>query len=159
MGMKRSGKRLLNVGRKAARKLGKGGKAWVDKVFQTARQVIEDELEKSGKEAARGRSTAARPGRGAKASTGQAKATPTEPARRRGAKRPQATVKRRTVAAKRPPRRRARVCAPPIDREQPGGAGEQPAEASEQPAVAEPALPTPDSSEGAAAAAEPPIAP
>jgi hypothetical protein len=42
MGMKRSGKRLLKLGQKAARELGKDGKAWVEKVFQTAYDLIEE---------------------------------------------------------------------------------------------------------------------
>ncbi len=47
MGIKKSGKRLLRLGKEAARALGAGGKEWVEAVFQTAIKVIDEELNRS----------------------------------------------------------------------------------------------------------------
>ncbi|HEX7487515.1 MAG TPA: hypothetical protein VF341_01310 [Anaeromyxobacteraceae bacterium] len=48
MGIKKTSKRLAKLGRTATRSLGKGGKKWVEAVFETAIGVIEDELRKKG---------------------------------------------------------------------------------------------------------------
>jgi hypothetical protein len=48
MGIKKTAKRLAKLGRTATRSLGKGGKKWVEAVFETAIGVIEDELRKKG---------------------------------------------------------------------------------------------------------------
>ena len=117
MGLKRSGKRLLKLGQKAARELGEDGKAWVDKVFQTAYGVIDEALGPKTKGAARERPAAAeRSGRvkaiaqpKAKSKTTSTKAKgrrskPQAPARKLGkaAARPTAKSKATSTMAKRP---------------------------------------------------------
>jgi hypothetical protein len=114
MGMKKSGKRLLKLGQRAARELGKGGKEWVEKVFQTACGVIEEELGRKDKETARKRAAPAsrsggtksvgQPAPKRKATSGSVtkradrrSATPRPPKRERGA-----------PANQRPSRQRAR---------------------------------------------------
>jgi len=123
MGIKKSGKRLLKLGRKAARELGKGGKAWVEKVFQTACGVIEEELGRKEKETARERG-ASTPRSSRTKSAGRAarerKATSASAAKsrsRRGATRRPSKSERSATAKQRPARRRARVGGAPFNSE------------------------------------------
>jgi hypothetical protein len=84
MGIKKISKRLAKLGRKASQSLGKGGKAWVEEVFEAAMGVIEDELRKKGAKGAK--PGAAKPGAG----------SPARPARR-----PAAQASRKKLAAPR----------------------------------------------------------
>lgn len=84
MGIKKISKRLAKLGRKASQSLGKGGKAWVEEVFEAAMGVIEDELRKKGAKGAK--AGAAKPGAG----------SPARPARR-----PAAPASRKKLAATR----------------------------------------------------------
>lgn len=51
MGIKKLGRRLEKLARKARLDLGKGGKEWVEAVYRTAIGVIEDELRKKARPA------------------------------------------------------------------------------------------------------------
>jgi hypothetical protein len=109
MGIKKISKRLAKLGRKASQSLGKGGKAWVEEVFEAAVGVIEDELRKKGAKGAKaGAAKAAKPRAG----------SPARPARRPAAQasRKKLAAPRKTgsgAAAKRPakPATRARPAA------------------------------------------------
>jgi len=66
MGIKKARRRLVKLGRKASTVLGKGGKKWVEAVFETASGILEDEIrkkknEKSKKRPDTGRSQKAAP--------------------------------------------------------------------------------------------------
>lgn len=102
MGIKKISKRLAKLGRKASQSLGKGGKAWVEEVFEAAMGVIEDELRKKGAKGAK--AGAAKPGAG----------SPARPARRPAApaSRKKLAAPRKTdsgIAAKRPAKPAARA--------------------------------------------------
>jgi hypothetical protein len=103
MGFKKSGKRLLKLGQKAARELGKDGRAWVEKVFQTAFEVIEGELSPKKKVSASEHPAPAERGGHARAtrSTANPKATSTKAKGRRS--NPQALTRKLGKAAARPP--------------------------------------------------------
>lgn len=88
MGIKKISKRLAKLGRKASQSLGKGGKAWVEEVFEAAMGVIEDELRKKGAKGAK--AGAARPG-----------AKPGAGSLARPARRPATPVSRKKLAAPR----------------------------------------------------------
>ncbi|OFX20220.1 MAG: hypothetical protein A2V77_16575 [Anaeromyxobacter sp. RBG_16_69_14] len=53
MGIKKIGKKLMKIGKKSARSLGKGGSEFVEAVLQTAIGVLETELKKKGAPSAR----------------------------------------------------------------------------------------------------------
>jgi len=125
MGLKKDGKRLVKVGRKAARDLGKGGKAWVGNVFRVALGVIEDEVKRSGKGAAR---TPAK--RTATVSTKVAMKKPAVVAAKRPATASTrvATKKPATGATKRPPKRRSQARTRPAPASRARPAADAPAE-------------------------------
>ncbi|HEX8909705.1 MAG TPA: hypothetical protein VF805_10915 [Anaeromyxobacteraceae bacterium] len=101
MGIKKMSKRLAKLGRKASQSLGKGGKAWVEEVFEAAMGVIEDELRKKGAKARAAKPGAAKPGAGSPA---------------RAARRPAANTRRKKLAA---PRKTAKRTAKPVARARP----------------------------------------
>jgi hypothetical protein len=93
MGIKKIGKKLMKIGKKAGKSLGKGGSEFVESVLQTAIGTLETELEK------RGATSAKKPGvQAARQSEGRG------PAGIRSAKRhlPQEAKKRGAPASKRP---------------------------------------------------------
>jgi hypothetical protein len=45
MTIKKAGRRLVKLGKKASKALGKGGRKWVEAVFETASGILEAEME------------------------------------------------------------------------------------------------------------------
>ncbi len=89
MGLKKSSRRLLKLGRQAAREMGEGGRDFVDTVFRTATQVLEEAIRRGASKVSprlaaskRSQTTASTRGRrpGARTKAGKARSLPSKKA-------------------------------------------------------------------------------